>query len=326
MDVAADIPALLCMDFLNKESLTSCTHSNRLIKRMPLTTPDGHTVFVDEWFVPLIRSPSNHLHAQMSFRTTFFFTRTQLTRLHRQFSHPSAHKSYNLFKRSRPENATPATSENLKDILRRCDPCQRIQRAPVRFRVTLGAENIKFKDRVFLDILCIDREPVLQIIDEGSKFGASRFLPDSSTTTIWKTILECWACVYTGLRSRIITDQGSKFGDQFIHIARTANVDVDRTGVEAHSSLGIGGERYHEPLRTTFRKIMKEHPCIDKHLAFSLAQRAMNDTLGPEGLVSSALVFGEYLRTHTLSEPHLHRHSLSERAKIAQSARREMGD
>lgn len=115
--VAADIAALLGMDFLNKESLTPCTYSNRLIKRMPHTTPDGHTVFVDEWFVPLILSPSNHLHAQMSFRTNVFFTRTQLTRLHRQFSHPSAHKPYNLFKRSRPENATPASSEKLKDIL-----------------------------------------------------------------------------------------------------------------------------------------------------------------------------------------------------------------
>ncbi len=61
--------------------------------------------------------------------------------------------------------------------------------------------------------------------------------------------------------------------------------------VEAHNSLG-SGERCHAPLRRIFLKIREEYPKIDKNIVLKLAVRAMNDTMGPEGLVPSYLVFG----------------------------------
>ena len=56
--------------------------------------------------------------------------------------------------------------------------------------------------------------------------------------------------IYTGLPNRMLVDQGSAFGKSFISLGAISNVEVDRTGVEAHLSLGIG-ERYHQPLRQT---------------------------------------------------------------------------
>lgn len=50
----------------------------------------------------------------------------------------------------------------------------------------------------------------------------------------------------------------------------------------------------------------------------------MNDTLGPEGLVPSALVFGEFPKAYSLSEILGVRSSVEEREKIAASAGREM--
>ena len=111
-------------------------------------------------------------------------------------------------------------------------------------------------------------------------------------------ILKCWATIYTGLPHRMLVDQGSAFGDSFVNIGRMHNVDVQRTGVEAHSSLGLG-ERYHQPLRTTYRKLMLAHPGADKELTLAVTVKAMNDTLGPEGIVPSALVFGEYPQIFT---------------------------
>ena len=128
----------------------------------------------------------------MQFPVRAYFTRTQLNYLHKQFFHPSATKLYNLLKKARPEEVTPETLSILEDISKRCDPCQRITNAPNRFRVTLGAENVKLNERLQLDVMFLDGKPVLHIVDEGTKFSAARFLPtDQSTKTIWSTILKC---------------------------------------------------------------------------------------------------------------------------------------
>eukprot|EP00171_Calliarthron_tuberculosum_P007692 IDg7692t1 len=50
----------------------------------------------------------------------------------------------------------------------------------------------------------------------------------------------------------------------------------------------------------------------------------MNDTLGQESLVPSALVFGEYSPAFTRSEPNIIQPTLAERARMAKSARKEM--
>ena len=56
----------------------------------------------------------------------------------------------------------------------------------------------------------------------------------------------CWDSVYTGLPKGILVDQGTSFGPLFVNIAALNNVEVWTSGIEAHSSLGLG-ERYHEP-------------------------------------------------------------------------------
>ena len=76
-----------------------------------------------------------------------------------------------------------------------------------------------------------------------------------------------------------------------------------RLVLKAHNSLGPG-ERYHEPLRRIYQKIRYSEPGINIQLALllavnltarsnaSLALKAINDTMNPEGLVPSLLVFG----------------------------------
>lgn len=316
--VTANVPALLGLDAMDGHCLTPCTVSNTLVKRV---VKNGKPV--DLWSVKLIRAHSQHLYAPLQLPNITNFTRVQLQKLHRQFFHPSPDKLFNLIKKARPEHATTETRAALEDITARCDPCQRIKQAPLRFRVSFGAEHVRFNERIIVDIMYIDGEPILHIVDEGTHFSAARFLPNVRSDTVWMTILSCWSSIYTGIPHRILVDQGSAFGEPFANLCRVGGVEVQRTGIEAHSSLNLG-ERYHEPLRTIYRKLMASHPRAEKHLTLAMCVKAMNDTLGPNGVVPSALVFGEHPQVFTRSETTPPRATLDERSKLAFEARQEM--
>lgn len=69
--------------------------------------------------------------------------------------------------------------------------------------------------------------------------------------------------IYNSLQNRISTDQGSPFGERFINMAVVSDVEVSKTGIEAHSIIVIA-ERYHGPHRSNLRKLTKENTNIDK--------------------------------------------------------------
>ena len=74
----------------------------------------------------------------------------------------------------------------------------------------------------------------------------------------------------------------------------------------------------------TYRKILLDHPSCPPEEALAAAVKSMNDTVGPEGFVPSALVFGEFPRVHVPPDPPGPRPSLESRARVANSARQEM--
>lgn len=78
------------------------------------------------------------------------------------------------------------------------------------------------------------------------------------------------------------------------------------------------------PLRNIFRKMKISFPAARDEDILALAVKAMNDTIGPEGYVSSALVFGEYPRIFTKSEIPTPRDTALSRAKMVNIARDEV--
>ena len=68
-------------------------------------------------------------------------------------------------------------------------------------------------------------------------------------------------------------------------------VAVETSGVESRISMGVG-ERYHDPLRRIYSKVLSCYPGHTNEVIPALANKGMNDTLGPEGLVPRLLVFG----------------------------------
>ena len=138
---------------------------------------------------------------------------------------------------------------------------------------------------------------------------------------VWQTFLLCWVATYNGYPDSVRSDAGSVFTIKSWN-ARTSQVGVavQVVPVESSNSMGVG-ERYHDPLRRIYRKIEMEHPRHPKEIILALANKAMNDTMGPEGLVPSLLVFGVIPRVSAATSE-LPEHAV--RLSMMQTARDEM--
>lgn len=111
----------------------------------------------------------------------------------------------------------------------------------------------------------------------------------------------------------------SRLGKAIVVYNRLCKGDVSHTGVNSHNSLGLG-ERYHHPLRNTYRKITITHPHLPKELRLVFKVKVIHDTLGSKGLVSSELLFGKYPQIRALGIYKLPRPDLTECAKAGEEA------
>jgi Reverse transcriptase (RNA-dependent DNA polymerase) len=68
-------------------------------------------------------------------------------------------------------------------------------------------------------------------------------------------------------------------------------VTIKLSPFESHNSLGQN-ERLHSPLRRCFLKIRNDIPSLPDDVALRVAVKAINDTVGPNGLIPTLLVFG----------------------------------
>ena len=96
---------------------------------------------------------------------------------------------------------------------------------------------------------------------------------------------------YTAYPELLRVDRGSQLiWKKFQETCNMTEIRLIYSGVGSHNSMGTG-ERYHDPLRRIYQKIRFSEPDIALELTLRLAVKAMNDTMNPEGLVPSLLVF-----------------------------------
>ena len=106
----------------------------------------------------------------------------------------------------------------------------------------------------------------------------------------------CWIDSYLGPPDLITTDAGKNFiSKEFKYNAELMGIKVKSVPVESHNSVGLV-ERYHGPLRRAYQIITAEIPDIAKDIALQMALKALNDSVGPNGLVPTLLVYGAYPR------------------------------
>ena len=277
--VDADIPLLLGLDLLRQERLLLNYITNELESWsygwwLPLVNKFGH-VFV-EW-----RKPSRVL-----------YTKAELQRLHLRFFHPSVGKLYNLLKRARPKDTNNNVYKILEDITRACNECRNHAVKPFRFRAAFTPERVIFNHELALDLMWLEGQPILHIVDTHTHFQNAIVLKSKSTRDIWDAFVEGWASVYMGYPNRMRVDQESSIMSKgWEAMASAQGIELKASGVESHNPLGVG-ERYHHPLRRVFKVLRSRHPNMDPEVLLRYADKGINDTIGPEGLVPTSLVFG----------------------------------
>jgi hypothetical protein len=216
-----------------------------------------------------------------------FLTETELRRLHRRFGHPSVRRLQDVLYRAGHD----VDKETLEYLTNYCKHCQKHGRSPGRFQFTLK-DDVNFNYSIIVDIFYISGKPVLHIVDEGTRYQAGRWLQNISAKHAFDTLKMAWVDSYLGPPDQIITDAGKQFtSKEFAQLADSMGTKIKIVPIEAHNSIGIV-ERYHGPIRRAYNIITAEIPDIHKDMALQMAFKAINDSVGPDGLVPTLLVYG----------------------------------
>lgn len=109
---------------------------------------------------------------------------------------------------------------------------------------------------------------------------------------LWLALLKFWVALYTGYPSinRVHHEATITF-NVFQGLATASGTTVQLSGVESHNSIS-SGQRYHGPLRIIYSVICRAHPQGHPETALHMVIKGRNDTMGPDGLVPTLLVFG----------------------------------
>ena len=275
--VQEDVPMLIGLDILDREKLVADNVSNVLSSKrfgweLPITRKDGHLFLTWDY-------------------STVLYTKSELKKLHYHFFHPTSQKLFDLISRAKLEHATPETRSLLQQISASCKTCQHFTPRPQTFKVSFP-KNVVFNSVLALDLMYIRQQPILHVVDLSTNFSAARILPGQSVQGVWSAFLQCWVSVYPGYPDVIKTDQGSVFtSSEFLKLSTMAGVKIELSGVESHNSLSAG-EKYHDPLRRIYEKILFDNPSMPPDFILSTAVKSMNDKMNCDGLFPSLLVFG----------------------------------
>jgi hypothetical protein len=304
--VQANVPMLIGLEVLDRECLVADNVENKL-----RSTKHG-------WSLPITRKYC-HLYLEWT-QSDILYSKGDIQKLHLQFYHPSADKLFQLIQRASPEESTSETKTLIEDNSKACSTCQRFTPKPLSFQVSMP-KDIVFNSELALDLIYLEKQAALRVVDTQTHFSSALFLRGETVEMVWYAFLECWATLYLGYPDKIRTDQGTQFkSPRWKELTDATGIELILSGVESHNSIGPG-ERYHGPLRRIFQKVRYDYPNLNPDISLRLAVKAMNDTMNPEGLVPSYLVFG-ILPRFPASKSKLP--SQMDRMKALEAARAEM--
>ena len=136
---------------------------------------------------------------------------------------------------------------------------------------------------------------MLHVVDEATHYCAAMFMSRMTAEETWKCLLRCWIRTYLGPPDHLRVDQGSNFvAKQFLDSAEAEGISVLEAPIESRNTISHV-ERYHAPLRVAYEKIRDSLPKSETD-CLQMAVKSVNDTIGPEGLCPTLLVYGAILR------------------------------
>jgi hypothetical protein len=223
------------------------------------------------------------------------FTDAELLKLHRYFGLPSVEKLSNVLERARPDEMDVSVRKVLQEIVAHCQTCIEHSSPRRRFKVTLGMDEAHVNLIVALDVMSLESRNVLHIADEATQFQAAAFLQSNTAEEVWRVFVRLWIRTYLGPPDFIRADQGNNLtAEWFVSSAIAEGIEVLEAPTECPATMSPV-ERYHAPLRTAYQKIRSDFG-FEPEEVLELAVKCVNDTVGPESLTPTLLVFGSIPR------------------------------
>lgn len=143
-----------------------------------------------------------------------------------------------------------------------------------------------------MDLRFLNQRPLFLVLDRDTKFNSARFLQNETAETAWNTFREMWVSMYVGYPDIISADQGPQFRSKYWRsVTKLAGIVLKLSAVESQNAINVR-QTYHDFLRRIFNKAKADnHQLLDEDVLV-LSTKALNDTVGPNGLVPTLLVFG----------------------------------
>ncbi len=166
-----------------------------------------------------------------------------------------------------------------------------------RFKFTLK-DDYEFNYSIIINVMYLNRKPILQVIDSVTTFEATRFLKDMSARTAQNTLRTCQIDTYLSPLDIVVHDTRKNFVfTEFKQLVNSMAIEIKEVLVEAYNSVSLV-KRYHTPLRRVYKIIQDElkDEHINKEMILQIAIKAINDSVGPNSIVPTLLVFGTYPR------------------------------
>jgi hypothetical protein len=180
--VRADTPFLLCLADMDELQVYYNNLKNVLIthtKEVLVVRRFGHPFLL--WNTSL----QSYLLESFDLNPCYLID-IELRRLHRRFGHPSAERLQRVLNRV----GYDTNKKILEHLTKYYHYYQKHGKSPRRFRFTLR-EDIDFNYCIVVDIIYISRQPLLYIVDEGTRFQAGRWLKNISAKHTWDILRMC---------------------------------------------------------------------------------------------------------------------------------------
>ncbi len=263
-----------------------------------------------------------HSYITQSFNSYLcYLTNVELRQLHKRFDHSSTMKLHDLLERFGHDVEKAA----LKKFTRFCIFCQKYAKSSERFKFILKDDaNCNFNYSIIVDVMYIDNSLILHVVDDATRFQIAKWLQNISAKHIWKMLRLCWIDVYLDLFDHILTDADKNFASkEFRQFVISMAIIIKAISMKTHWSINVV-KRYHAELRRAYQVIFQNlESAISKEIMLQMIVKAINDTVGPDDLVPTLLIFGAYPRMHAMDPP---APSITQRAMAIEKARVEKSE
>ena len=242
--------------------------------------------------IPVVRDQGHLFIRWHPHDTSSFFTLSELTRLHVRFGHPGWQRLHSFLQRATPDDLDADSQKQLRDIEAACRSCQHTAVAPRSFKIRVPHEHLEFNSEILVDLFWLGGRACLSVMDRDTKYTAAMFVPNQTVASVWECIQRCWLLRYLGPPSAMRHDAGVQFlTPKMYALAAAQGISCRPVPIEHPQGLG-NGERYHSVIRRLYNRVKADHPSISDEYALDVALKALNDTMGTDGLTPTLLFYG----------------------------------